>query len=87
MPEVWDKVLAHRDSMGESGLAVKRAEQQLDFTWALVRDELEQRLRGSAAVRSVRDEIRADLLAGRLQATAAADRIIAAFDTGTAPTD
>ena len=87
VPEVWDKVLAHRESLGETGLAVKRAEQQLDFTWALVRDELEQRLRGSAAVRAVREEIAAEVLAGRLQATTAADRIIAAFDTGRASTD
>ena len=87
VPEVWDKVLAHRDSLGEHGLAAKRAEQQLDFTWALVRDELEQRLRRSESVRSVREEIRAEVLAGRLQATTAADRIIAAFDTGAAATD
>ena len=79
VPEVWEKVLAHRESMGDGGLATKRAEQQLDFTWALVRDELEQRLRRSPGVRSVRDEIRAEVLAGRLQATSAADRVIAAF--------
>ena len=80
VPEVWAKVLAHRESLGESGLAVKRAEQQLEFTWALVRDELDERLRGSPGVRAVRDQIRAEVLAGRLQATTAADRIIAAFD-------
>ena len=80
VPEVWDRVQAHRDSMGESGLAAKRAEQQLDFTWALIRDELEQRLRRSPGVRAVRDEVRAEVLAGRMQATTAADRIIGAFD-------
>jgi LAO/AO transport system kinase len=79
--EVWDKVLAHRDSLGVEGLAVKRAEQQLEFTWALVRDELEQRLRRSPAVAAVRDQVRSEVLAGRLQATAAADRIVAAFDS------
>ncbi len=80
VPEVWQQVLAHRDSLGESGLAVKRAGQQLDFTWALVRDELEERLRRSPGVRAVRDDIRAEVLAGRMQATTAADRVIAAFD-------
>ena len=80
VPEVWQKVLAHRESLGDSGLALKRAEQQLDFTWALVRDELEQRLRRSEGVRAVRDDVRAEVLAGRMQATTAADRIIAAFD-------
>ena len=45
--QVWERVLAHRESLGEQGLADKRAEQQLEFTWALVRDELDQRLRRS----------------------------------------
>ena len=48
---VWEQVLAHRESLGEEGLAGKRAEQQLEFTWALVRDELDQRLRARPASR------------------------------------
>ncbi len=80
VPEVWAAVQDHRTSLGEAGLAAKRAEQQLDFTWALVRDELEQRLRRSAGAAAVRAEVRAEILAGRLQAAAAADRIVAAFD-------
>jgi len=83
VPEVWAKVLEHRASLGEEGLAHKRAEQQLDFTWALVRDELETRLRRSPGVQRVRDEVRGEVLRGELQATAAADRIIAAFDSDT----
>jgi LAO/AO transport system kinase len=78
--QVWDKVLAHREALGASGVARKRAEQQLEFTWSLVRDELEQRLRRSTRVAEVREEVRAELLAGRMQATTAADRIIQAFD-------
>ena len=81
VPEVWERVLAHRESLGEPGLAAKRAEQQLEFTWALVRDELEQRLRRSPAVAAVRRQVREDVLAGRMQATTAADRIVAAFDS------
>jgi LAO/AO transport system kinase len=80
VPEVWDQVLAHRASLGEEGLARKRAQQQLDFGWALVRDELEQRLRTSPAVKQVREQVRADVLAGRMEATTAADRILSAFD-------
>ncbi|MBD8868660.1 methylmalonyl Co-A mutase-associated GTPase MeaB [Nocardioides donggukensis] len=78
--EVWARVLAHRDHLGAEGLAAKRAAQQLDFTWALVRDELEQRLRRSAGVARVRDEVRAAVLAGELAAPAAADRLLAAYD-------
>jgi LAO/AO transport system kinase len=82
VPEVWAKLCAHRESLGEQGLADKRAQQQLDFTWALVRDELETRLRRSPAVAAVREEIRAEVLAGTLPASAAADRLLEAFDQG-----
>jgi LAO/AO transport system kinase len=78
--DLWKRVLDHRSHLGEEGLARKRAEQQLDFTWALVRDELDQRLRQSASVREIRDRIRAEVLSGDLPATVAADRILAAYD-------
>ena len=77
---VWERVLAHREHLGEDGLARKRAEQQLDFTWALVRDELDQRLRTNPGVRAVREEIRAGVLSGELPAPVAADRLLAAYD-------
>ncbi len=79
--ELWQQVLAHRDHLGEQGLAAKRAEQQLDFTWALVRDELAERLRGNAGVAAIRDEVSSAVRAGELPATIAADRIIAAYDS------
>jgi LAO/AO transport system kinase len=78
--DLWLRVLEHREHLGEAGLADKRAGQQLDFTWALVRDELDQRLRHSPGVRAIRDEVRAAVLAGELPATVAADRILAAYD-------
>jgi LAO/AO transport system kinase len=79
---VWAEVTAHRDRLGPEGLASKRAHQQLDFAWALVRDELEQRLRSSEPVRRVRAEVRGLVLDGELPAVAAADRILAAYDSG-----
>ncbi len=80
--EVWHSVLDHRAHLGPDGLAGKRAEQQLDFTWSLVRDELDQRLRRSPAVAAVRDEVRAQVLSGELPAPVAADRLLAAYDEG-----
>ena len=74
-------MLAHRDSLGADGLAAKRADQRLDFTWALVRDELEQRLRRSPAVAAIRGDVREEVRSGELPPTAAADRILAAFDS------
>jgi LAO/AO transport system kinase len=78
--DVWHQVVSHRDHLGEGGREAKRAEQQLQFTWALVRDELDQRLRHSPGVRAIRDEVRAAVLAGELTAPLAADRLLAAFD-------
>jgi LAO/AO transport system kinase len=87
VPEVWGTVMAHREDLGAQGVAGRRAAQQLDFTWALVRDELEDRVRRSPGVRAVRDDVRREVLAGTLPATEAADRLLHAFDTGagTAP--
>ena len=80
--ELWGRVLEHRHHLGEQGLADKRAAQQLDFTWALVREELDQRLRHSPGVRAIRAELRQAILSGELPATVAADRILAAYDQG-----
>ncbi len=78
--DVWQRVLAHREHLGADGLASKRAEQQLEFTWTLVRDELADRLRRSPGVREVRDDVRRRVLAGELTAPLAADLVIEAYD-------
>jgi LAO/AO transport system kinase len=65
-------VLKHRAALGPDGRAAKRAEQRWDFAWALVRDELESRLRRAPELAFVREDVRA----GRIQAVAAADKII-----------
>ncbi|TNC42821.1 methylmalonyl Co-A mutase-associated GTPase MeaB [Mumia zhuanghuii] len=77
---VWMRVLRHREFLGAGGLREKRAAQQLEFMWALVRDELDQRLRRSESVRDVLDDVRAAVLAGEMPASNAADAILAAYD-------
>lgn len=77
---VWAHVLKHREHLGEQGLADKRAAQQWEFTWALVRDELDQRLVQSPGVRAIKDRLHRAVLAGDLVAPVAADEILAAFD-------
>jgi LAO/AO transport system kinase len=77
---VWEQVLAHREALGPEGLDAKRADQRLEFTWALVRDELEQRLRRSPDVAAIRAEVREAVRSGEVPPTAAADRILEAFD-------
>ncbi len=80
--DVWQKVLDHREHLGPDGIARKRAEQQLELTWTLVRDELADRLRRSPAVRAVRDDVRRRVLAGELTAPMAADLVLEAYDAG-----
>ena len=80
--DVWERVQAHREHLGSAGLGRKRASQQLEVTWSLVREELDHRLRSSAGVAAIRDEIRAAVLSGELPASVAADRIIAEYDAG-----
>lgn len=77
---VWQRILEHRTHLGEDGLLTKRAEQQLEFTWALVRDELAERLRRSPGVAAIREQVRAEVLSGELTAPVAADRLLAAYD-------
>lgn len=79
--DVWQRVLDHREHLGADGLTRKRAAQQLEFMWALVRDELDQRLKSSPGVAAVREEIRTAVLSGDLPAPVAADRILAAYDS------
>jgi len=78
--ELWATIGKHRAFLGPEGLAAKRSAQQWELTWALVRDELDQRLRRSAAVSEAADALRGDVLTGRLPAAAAADAILTAYD-------
>lgn len=78
---VWSRIIRHREFLGRRGIADKRAQQRLDFTWTLVRDELEQRLETDEGVAQVRERVRADVLSGALSPAAAADEILAAFDS------
>ena len=80
--EIWAAVLRHRTALGPDGLADKRSGQRWELTWALVRDELDQRLRRSDPVADTATRIRPQVLAGALSAPAAADAILRAFDHG-----
>jgi LAO/AO transport system kinase len=66
--------------LGPEGLAHKRSGQRWELTWALVRDELDQRLRRSPAVVAAADRLRSEVLANTMPAPGAADAILRAFD-------
>jgi LAO/AO transport system kinase len=84
---LWAEVEKHQEKLGADGLAAKRADQQLEFTWALVRDELEQRLRNSPQVKAERAEVSRLVREGAINAPEAADRILAAYDGASADKD
>ncbi len=77
---LWAAVGNHRAHLGRAGLAAKRSTQQVELTWALVRDELDQRLRHSSGIGRIRAHVTEAVAAGRLSAAAAADQLLAAYD-------
>ncbi|MCH0561284.1 methylmalonyl Co-A mutase-associated GTPase MeaB [Streptomyces sp. MUM 16J] len=83
---VWERLEQHRRLLESTGrLAAKRREQQVGWTWAMVRDELLGRLHADPAVREAAPDLERQVREGRLTATRAAERILAAFEGRTAP--
>lgn len=83
LDQVWDRLEQHRALLDSSGrLAAKRRDQQVDWTWTMVRDELLERLRGHDAVRSLAPDLEQRVREGTLTATLAAERILEAFQGG-----
>ncbi|MEV4920993.1 methylmalonyl Co-A mutase-associated GTPase MeaB [Streptomyces tirandamycinicus] len=77
---VWDRLEQHRALLDAGGrLAAKRREQQVDWAWAMVRDELLGRLRSHPAVRALGPVLEQQVRDGELTATLAAERILEAF--------
>lgn len=77
LDEVWDAVGRHRSTLADAGeLDRKRAEQQVEWMWGMVRDRLLDRLRSDPAVRSALPSLERDVRAGDLTATLAAEQIL-----------
>lgn len=80
LDEVWDRLEQHRNLLDSTGrLAAKRRDQQVDWTWTMVREELLDRLRGNGAVRELAPGLEQRVREGTLTATLAAERILEAF--------
>ncbi|MBM7170368.1 methylmalonyl Co-A mutase-associated GTPase MeaB [Streptomyces sp. G44] len=77
---LWERLEQHRTLLDSTGrLAAKRRDQQVDWTWSMVRDELLGRLRGHADVRRVTPDLERRVREGTLTATSAAEQILDAF--------
>ncbi|MEV5576082.1 methylmalonyl Co-A mutase-associated GTPase MeaB [Spirillospora sp. NPDC052269] len=80
LDKVWDALVAHQDRLAASGeLDRRRREQQVRWTWAMVRDRLLTELHAHPAVRDLAPELDAEVAAGTLTPALAAERILAAF--------
>lgn len=78
MAEVWDTVEAHRAALEEAGeLAGRRADQQVQWMWAMVRDRLMDRLRSDPEVRAAIPQLERDVRGGELTPTLAAQEVLA----------
>ena len=81
IPEFWDAVLRHRSTLQEAGeFDRRRRQQQVDWTWTMVRDAILGRVEHSDGVRSVRSGVEASVQDGSLTPALAAQRILDAFD-------
>jgi LAO/AO transport system kinase len=79
--EFWDEILRHQRTLQEAGeFARRRQEQQVEWTWTMVRDAVLGRVERSDGVRSVRGDVEAAVQQGSLTPALAAKRILDAFD-------
>ncbi|MEU8176799.1 methylmalonyl Co-A mutase-associated GTPase MeaB [Microbispora hainanensis] len=74
LEELWAHVVRHQEG---ADLAARRSRQQVEWTWALVRERLLAMLRDATA--EIAPGIERQVLAGTLTPALAADRILAAF--------
>ncbi|GAA1097804.1 MULTISPECIES: methylmalonyl Co-A mutase-associated GTPase MeaB [Kitasatospora] len=79
---LWDRLQQHRSLLDATGaLDAKRRDQQVDWTWAMVHDQLLARLREHPEVRRLVPVVEEQVRQGTLTATLAAQRILDGFGT------
>ena len=77
---LWETVLDHRERMTASGeFSEKRRRQSLRWMWTMVEDRIMRALRDDPAVAQAIGALEAEVAAGKITPTIAADQIVAAF--------
>jgi LAO/AO transport system kinase len=77
LDDVWAAVTRHRATLDEHGeLARKRATQQVDWMWSMVRERLLDRLRTDEGVRAALPDVERSVRAGALTPTLGADTLL-----------
>jgi len=81
LSEVWDRITEHRDLLVASGeWEDRRRDQRQAWMWSMVEERLLAALRADPAVLERLPDEEADVLDGRTTPSAAATRLLAAFD-------
>lgn len=77
LSELWDTVCRHRDTLTEAGeFDARRRAQQVDWTWAMVRDAVLDRVLNHPAVKEARAEVERQVRDGEITPALAARRIL-----------
>ena len=77
LDELWQRVVAHREALVPDGrLAQRRSDQQVAWVRSMVRDRLLDRFGRDERVRRLQPELEAQVRAGELTATLAAERLL-----------
>jgi LAO/AO transport system kinase len=77
LAELWDTVLKHRQVLTEAGeFEARRRAQQVEWTWAMVRDAVLDRVLANPEVRRIRADVERQVREGELTPALAAQRIL-----------
>ncbi|MGB3771774.1 MAG: methylmalonyl Co-A mutase-associated GTPase MeaB [Rhodococcus sp. (in: high G+C Gram-positive bacteria)] len=80
--EFWDTVIKHRDVLTAAGeFDARRREQQVQWVWTMVQDQLMRRLSSNTAVTAVKADVERRVADGSLTAALGAQEILGAFDS------
>jgi LAO/AO transport system kinase len=79
LTELWDTIERHCQVLTEAGeFDARRRDQQVDWTWQMVRDTVLDRVLSNPDVRKIRAEVERQVKAGELTPTLAAQQILKA---------
>ncbi|MBU3750772.1 MAG: methylmalonyl Co-A mutase-associated GTPase MeaB, partial [Mycobacterium sp.] len=75
--ELWDTVVRHRQTLSAAGeFEARRRAQQVDWTWAMVRDTVVDRVLNHPGVREIRAEVERKVRDGQITPALAAQQIL-----------
>jgi LAO/AO transport system kinase len=81
LAELWETVEKHRKVLTDAGeFDARRRKQLVNWTWAMVRDTVLDRVLGNPEVKRIRSELERQVLDGELTPALAAQRILDAAD-------